>query len=61
LNRSLSTETLFDCFRVFAHGFVGEADEDRKSDTLKSRAITCSIKGTKEAADTDKTSASQHS
>ncbi len=27
----LSTETLLDCFRVFAHGLVGEADEDRDS------------------------------
>jgi hypothetical protein len=29
---SLSTETLPDCCRVFTHGFVGEADEDRNSD-----------------------------
>jgi hypothetical protein len=27
----LSTETLLDWFRVFAHGLVGEADEDRDS------------------------------
>ena len=31
----LSTETLLDCFRVFVHGLVGEADEDRNSDNQR--------------------------
>jgi hypothetical protein len=34
INRSkiqLPTETLLDCLRVFAHGLVGESNEDRNS------------------------------